>query len=833
MAMELFTSSWLELEMTSKFVNVVSDSFTLIVGFVAIGIPLAIQIAGQITEKYDSSLLAKRLTQGAFVNPISLIVVSIFYIFLSIFLKATVIDGSSYLSLELETNLVKLLLFTFFITVVAAAWFFIRLYLRTLVTTEHYIRDYLMLNRPRLMRGLVKLVVLSNLGAYFTKLKESSVENYFYFSKAPASKLDYVSAGLEVLIEQLKNKSWESNFVDILFSFHKKIVRSYFEAQNPLVRLSDTDVKFIKLYWDALVRIIRISREAEDAKLSFHSQRLLATMISHIVHHPQYDTLVAESYSLTSDNKISWSSDLYEIARWQGHQSGKGIDLVIECEWFRDIFGIFEHVDIRRDLSGVLTATRAIVDIFDIVAHDHPHKILTVYKNISENLNGHLRSEYIHYQPTDRRKLWILKFWRDFNNTEYTINNLEDFEDKIKSLSDGRAYIKYGEFAVSTPLNDEEICLALKAIESDSLYDDIFLRYMKSIGWEMAARFAYYERWQEFYDCLEWKQPRESSACYLGESLFASSAIELLELIYRDFDYIKNNHRFHDRYELSIFVFRAALFQLCYFSERCNGVGLLYNYGACKDGVKQKSILLNLIEQRENVNCVGFDKEVLASVVDDINSSIKAIDERVLRDICSKPIVLANWMTLKTGIVKGWQENSEALDIFNVHYMTEVLKENACVLKHSIERKRFVTSNDLENDGYHCGRSSARNFIHHLYNRLLDIAVNGVLADIVIDKVVVFSSKEILKNLGFKVGKNFIWEHEKCSNSFGILAESEKLLVVDNKSVEINITLNPLWAESNSPIFSYFLDSNDVKIELKVEVFYDIFLKNDNGILVI
>lgn len=833
MSIELLTSVFFELDIVSNFVSVVSDTFTLIVGFVAIGIPLSIQIASGITEKYDSSLLAERLTKGSFVQPTSIIVASIIYIFLSIYLKATVKDGTSHLSQELETILVSILIIIFFWTVTAATWFYLRLYRRTLVTTEIYIRDFLMLNDSLFVRAIIKLVVLSKLESYFTKLKITNDGNYFYFSTISSTKLGYVSAGLEVLIEQLKNKSWESNFVEILFSFHKRIVKTYFDAQIPQARLSEIDVKFIKLYWDALVRITRVSREAEDAKLSFHSQRLLAQMISHIVHHPQYNTLVAESYSLTSDNRINWSSDLYEIARWQGLQSGKGIDLVLECEWFHDVFGIFNHVNIRGELNGVLTATRTVVDIFNIVAQDHPYKILTVYKNISENLNGHLHSDHIFYQPMDKRKRWMFDFWRDFNNTEYTIDKLSDFEDKIRSLSNGRAYLKYGEFPVSTPLNDEDIGLALTAIESESLYDDIFLRYMKRIGWEMAAWFAFYQRWQELYDCLEWKQPRESSACYLGESLFASSTTELLDLIFRDFDYIEDHHRFHDRYDISAFVFRAVLYQLCYFSERGSGVGLLYNYGTYVDGVKQKSILLNLIAQRDNIKFVGFDEELLTSVIDNINSSIKGIDERVLRDILGKPIELGNWVILKDSLVKGWHENSELLGILNVRYVTEILNNDACVLMHSVERKYLFDSYGHQDYFKHWGRCSVNNLFKQLYNRIYDVAKTGSLADIVIDCVVVFSTKNTLENLGFKVAERHIWTHEKCSKSFGYIAESESTLVIDNKNVVINLSLNPLWSEFNSPVFSYFIDNNQAQVELKAEVFYEIVLKNDSGVLVI
>ncbi|GCF89625.1 hypothetical protein [Shewanella sp. M-Br] len=830
---DIFTFKHLGIELVSNYMSVVSDTFTLIVGFVAIGIPLAIQIAGQVTEKYDSSLLAKRLTQGAFVNPISLILISTLHIFISIFYKTTFVEGSSKLSLGVGTEVVRLLCFTFFLTMVTAAWFFIRLYIRTLAQTEDYIRDFLMLNKPLFLRWGIKLEVLSKNNSYFTWVQKLDIEGRFYFSRLSASKLRYISAGLEVLIEQLKNKSWDSNFVGILFLFHKKMVKTFFGEKQSITPLSKTDVKFIKLYWDALVRIVRVSREAGDAKLSFHSQRLLATMISHIVHHPQYETLVAESYTSNSDDKINWSSDLYEIARWQGYQSGRGIDLVIECEWFREVFGWSSHVDFILNKTGIITAIQSVVDIFHLIASEHPHKVITLYKNVAENLQGDLHTKYVQYLPQGRDKLWLLDYWRDFNSVRYTINNLDVLKDKVKSLSDGVAYSKYGKFLLSTPLTNEEVILAERAIYSTSLNNDILLRYMKSIGCRMLAGLAFNERWQELYDCLEWKQPRESNACYLGESLFASSVPEVLDLILADYDNIINNYRFHDRYELSPFAFRAFLYQLCYFNGRGAEVGLLYNSGDYNDSLLQKKILSKLLEQEVNVKLVGFSQEVLTSVIGDINSSINAIDERMLRDECNKPIGHSNWFVLKDSIVKGWEEYSDISGLFNMRYETCVLSKDACVLKHKLERKQLMTSDHLEYYGYHFGYDSARNFLNQLYSQFMNIAKKGTFAEIYIDQVVVFSSQESLVSLGFKKGEKNIWVHEKCARSYGYIAKSEEVLVVDNKSVEIKMTLNPLWSEFNSTVFSYFIDNNEVEVELKVEVFYEIALKNDSGVLVI
>ncbi|WP_394200300.1 hypothetical protein [Shewanella waksmanii] len=833
MVTELFSSNLLEFDVASKYANIISDTFTLIVGFVAIGIPLAIQIASQVTEKYDSSRLAKRLTQGVLVNPVSLIITSIIYILLSILFKANQSKGNSLLPSVIETVLVIVLIITFCLTIVAAAWFFIRLYFRVMDPTEDYIRDFLMLNDSLKLKLLMKFDALSNKSSYFYWIKKLKIEDRFYYSNFTASKLSYVSAGLEVLIEQLKSKSWDSSFVEILFQFHKKVVKTYFGPKKHYISLSKSDVKFIKLYWDALVRIIRVSREAEDAKLSFHSQRLFATMISHIIHDPRYVQIVAEDYVLTSDEKINLSSDLYEIARWQGNQSGKGIDLVIECEWFRELFGLLRHVNFRADLTGIVTANRSIVDVFQIVTKDHPHKVLKFYKNISENLSGDLHSDWINSKPTERSKNWINQFWRDFNKVEYTINNLDVLEDKVKSLSDGRAFVKYGEFGKSVPLNEDDVNQAIKAIESNDFSDNILLRYMKSTGCSMLGELAFQGRWQEIYDCLEWKHPRESNICHLGESLFASSVNELLDLIFRELSSIENDFRFHDRYELSPFVFRGVLYQLCYFCERSNGIGSLYGGGAYEDCTKKKKILNRILEQQGNVPLVGFNQETLDSVLEALNNSIKAIDKRMSNDICNKVVRPSNWMSLKSNIVKGWQENNLLFEQLNVGYKPKVLNIDTCVLKHSIGREILITTTNEAEIANQWGYRAAWNLLIQLYNRLSDSSKKGVLSDIVIDNIAVFASKESLQNLGFKLVKKQTWIHEECAKSFGYMAESENILVVDKNNVQINMTLNPLRAGDKSPIFSYFIDSNELQIELNIEVFYEICLNNDNGIILI
>jgi hypothetical protein len=67
--------------------NSITDSFTVLVGFVAIGIPLSLQVISRATEKYKSDHLIKYLSSWKWVTPKRIYWVSIFYIFSSLIFK--------------------------------------------------------------------------------------------------------------------------------------------------------------------------------------------------------------------------------------------------------------------------------------------------------------------------------------------------------------------------------------------------------------------------------------------------------------------------------------------------------------------------------------------------------------------------------------------------------------------------------------------------------------------------------------------------------------------------------------------------------------------------
>jgi hypothetical protein len=138
------------MDLLENFVeNLLSDTYTLIVGFVVIGIPLALQIAVNASEKYDSALVIKRLTTGWIINPVSLIFCSTIYVILSLSLKFLLPVISHTNNMNDYLIKINLTLAVGFITIIiSAGYFYIRFYYRTLKSTEKCVDDFLFPNSP-------------------------------------------------------------------------------------------------------------------------------------------------------------------------------------------------------------------------------------------------------------------------------------------------------------------------------------------------------------------------------------------------------------------------------------------------------------------------------------------------------------------------------------------------------------------------------------------------------------------------------------------------------------------------------------------------------------
>lgn len=96
----------------------ISNSFTVLVGFVAIGIPLSLQIISRAAERYKSDHVINHLSNWKFVTPKTIYWVSILYIVLALIFSAFIPQKCE----DLHSGYVQF-----------SAWFLIILFLAVLI----------------------------------------------------------------------------------------------------------------------------------------------------------------------------------------------------------------------------------------------------------------------------------------------------------------------------------------------------------------------------------------------------------------------------------------------------------------------------------------------------------------------------------------------------------------------------------------------------------------------------------------------------------------------------------------------------------------------------
>ena len=262
----------------------------------------------------------------------------------------------------------KLLLPILFIVLMWFTFYFYwRLFNNITIKSSNQIQNYLQIDRKPSISRLAKVL-------------KPQLTNKSYLAE-----IDSINAGLELLIYNIEQRSWDLDFKEVLFQFHEIISHRFDSSrQTKVVKLSVNDLAVIKNYWNTLLRLVRHARKNEDIAMSFHTQRLIADVMSWIVYHPERQSITSDSLRDETTSKICWTLDLYELARWQGYQTANGIDLILECEWFHYLFYASDKLDLKISTEGLQEFHKLAIDIFDIISKSHPHKVITFIKNISD-----------------------------------------------------------------------------------------------------------------------------------------------------------------------------------------------------------------------------------------------------------------------------------------------------------------------------------------------------------------------------------------------------------------------------------------------------------------
>ena len=825
-------------QFVSEFHSIIGHTYTIIAGFVAIGIPLSIQFSAQYSDKHDNALLSTRLTRGKYVNPKSILSLSFLYLALSLYYLT--FASSKYSPLSLSATHLDILKFSlpalFAVLICFTFYFYWRLFKKITVKSSLQIQNYLQLDVKQKSKTnlFVKLLKsqLEHLSQYFPHLTKycNSLPSLTQAKRQEPVDIDSINAGLELLIYNIEKRSWSFEFEAVLNQFDANIYSRYFGySSKHTLELSETGIVVIKTYWNTLFRLIKYARKNEDIPMSFHTQRLISAVLRRIIYHPRRDLITPDGHFSENSSKINWAQDIYELARWQNYQTSEGIDLILECEWFSNMFYSPDNIDLKRCVEGIYKLHKLAIDIFDIIASCKPNTAIKFVKNISRAVSHGQEQQYYAYYPTDEGNKWLLNYWQDFNNITFCAESINELVEKIDSLSNGEAFKQYKNSLTSKPLNRQSLESALSVIRLDEILEHIHLKLVKRMGWNISARLAYYERWNEFYDCLYWKQPKEANALHLGETLLVHSATELADLIFHEYQHIESHWPFYGRHAIKVYAFRAFLFQLYFFAEQDEKPSLMYNSGSFDDIPTQISIIESLLEQEECISNVRQWDKATTKVCANLRNSIEALNVRKARLTKTQKINDANWQSIQDFLEHSWATTFELEKAMDVRYVNAVERNRCKALRYEAPRSELITEKDDHFYVPSMNRQIERSFFNQLYDKCIDTAEQRAFELQEQDHALYFAPSKTLQKLGFKRSGLMYWKSSSYRNVLAICSDHTQVLV-DCTKTNLSITKN-LSSNNSSPLFISLEDKNEDKVQVNAEIYFELEWLEEGAIL--
>ncbi|MFM1643666.1 hypothetical protein [Aeromonas salmonicida] len=806
-------------DILANYINIVSDTYTLMAGFVAIGIPLSLQFAGQASEKYDNATLIRYYSSSKYASPTIIMIISVLYILSSLLLKV-ISNNNDVGDIALCKYLAYISSFLFTLILILSAFFYHNLYRGVLKTTAQHIPLLLKIQEKP---SIIKRVIPKNL------IKKKGLSRYNYKDYA------IVSAGLEVLIAKVKTNAWGDSYKNIISTMHFDFIKMYFGRNKDLPsKLSDVDIRFLKLYWESLLLIIKNTGESDNAELSFKTQRYLFSILGNIIHNPQYHSIVSES-SYDSQEKIHLFKDVYEMARWQLHKKNEISNLFIECEWFYAISNIILKSDIRFGGDGSLSAFQCLNSIWELLVKDSPDKILSAYKNITEHLPSFHGDDfwYFTYSPFYNPEYhWARNFFRDFYNSKLTLSDGGNIDEKLSELVNGKAIIKYGQFGVSIPLSAEQYNDIIININFEDLYKKAFLYDAEFYSLKILAMLCLFNRNEEIEKCLNWRQPEDAQAHYLGNSFFPENTEQLINFISNQYHRICGDNWFYERHDLEIYVYRASLLLMKTYSGRdsINDINeVLPSKHMFSDRNKAYRILLGMSKQIDTVDF--FDINQKMAIKNKFDEILILIQHEHKNQLLTTPLNNKTIEKFKSDFIDGWrslfEKNSSILTLFSLKKTKTIQDIDVEVLRKTLKREALINDQVTIHGLNLYGESAYKYFIVVIYRHLLHTARsigNKKTADF--SGMLLFAPKVFLESNGFSFSpSNKRWEHKVFEGCFGLTCDSDEVLVVDPKTIEINLSLNCV---DKSPLFILFDDMNDEDITLKMNIYYSLIIKNNS-----
>jgi len=832
------------------------ETYTIIVGFVVIGIPLALQNVKNDADNYNSKILVNRFTSGSIVSPLTLVILAVIYIILSF-------SAKGFPKENIYFPYINLILFCLFlITTVCSGYFYIRFYKRVTTSSESYISRLLNISplksvskTPNLFsielnsifekienklkqvnsKGITKKLYVLSLNQILSILKVTIDRKEINIKlrqtksrKYTKKQIDNHSAGLELLLNKFKNKNYSEQFFKLYFEYFHNLKNSTFGVfKNKKKSLSDSEILLLSVLWSSLIQVLKAARVNQDSMLSFRSQRALAALTSEFVHHPQVSKIIVASSPIEQDTQINLGRDIYEIARWQSQQTTDGIDLILECEWMDKLCSLLTECSFDNDTDYVLSCFKTYQNIVELNCKKHPEKILPTYKNLADSLPfvDHVY-DYQYHLPQEIR--WLFDYWLDFQESKFYLYETQKVKEHLETLINGIAYIKHGEYGISRPLTQEEYEQTLVHLKRDKLYKQAYIYQCEYSILVMIGYIAFYKRWKELKECLYWRQPLGTKVNYCGEAILPESVAALENLISDNFDKINDLMFFVDRHEAINFIFKGLCAILVFFNERNAPITVLFS-NPNQTKVKENIEILELLKKQiTNINNEDyFNDESVNTVQKVIDDSLIVLQERSLNFQKDRKINSEEKSQFNNQLFSGFEnkENPYKLNnLFKVSFTKNILPNQAKLIKGDISKDHITYSE-------HIGAQAHTRLFNHVYQFLTKSATKTVFNKLNSqDNIIIFANSETLINYGFIKEKNdIIRQHTQNLNWKGVVVNNDKSLCVHTEDIEITLTKNVTFL-GNCPLFAVISDDkSSLQVKIIIDAYFDIEILNDHS----
>ncbi|RTE86567.1 MULTISPECIES: hypothetical protein [Gammaproteobacteria] len=462
-------------------------SFTILVGFVAIGIPLSLQVISRATEKYNSAHIIRYLSSWRLITPKRIYWGLILYFILSLTFKSLLpVDGESDISFLMQVYAWAVALMCLAIVLALGMWF------------SHIFSQAS--KRPREIYDSLKRGVEPHVGARRGRY------------------LDQLNARIDIVREGLSSNPLDVELEEPITELMKEV--------RPLVFNEDWVVPVQSNEWLVVVNFIlslnEVSRAARknNRSLNFSAQRSVFVLLGYIFNHPQFSELCGSRRSRpTKAPFLNLTQIMYSEAERQNYDPCSYDDLYAEGEWLSNIMGLFMRArDFSLNPEGLDAALNLWESLVAYAARNNPNRLTKLHQSLKEAATSGLYKKQL--APVMLGENEKFSMWRKrFNNLKpFKISKLNQCEEALGVLHGDEAKGEWSEFNGCFGHESKFLKQTLPNVS------DIRVTCIQSSALDSIAYFfalcALNNSWSELKESWYQYQPKDADANYIQYGLF-------------------------------------------------------------------------------------------------------------------------------------------------------------------------------------------------------------------------------------------------------------------------------------------------------------------------